>query len=165
MESSVFKTRTLQKPIMLGALMLMLLVRDAATACNRQDYETVLGGYPEVHDVTLVNFDIDPKSLDMVVCGRVLINDNTSEAVQSSIIYYISEEFCRVEWVFFVTSFHYGVHYIQFDPLTPDRIYGIGESYTGYELFWIENSNPQTTNAFYQVSTSDNLQLRQLKGG
>ena len=77
MDSSVFKTRPLQKFIMLSALMLMLLVRDAATACNRQDYEAVLGGYPEVHDVTLVNFDVDPKSLDMVVCGRVLINDNT----------------------------------------------------------------------------------------
>ena len=161
MGKTVNRNRIVNKLVTLSIL--LLLIKNVASSCNPHDYETVLGGYPEVHEVNEITFDVHPETLDIVVAGEAAINDGSKTPVDSSFIYFVSESSCQVEWIFFVTDLSKGIYHVAFDPTNPTKIYGIGSSDQGRDLFWIENSNPATTSEFYRVTIVDSTRMRELK--
>ena len=52
--------------------LLWLVAAINAYSCGTSDYETIIGGYPTAHDVTTVNFAVDPRTSNMVVAGRMI---------------------------------------------------------------------------------------------
>ena len=48
-------------------LVLITLLCQVWAQCSKSDYETVLGGYENVHSISTVTFDVDWSSLDLVV--------------------------------------------------------------------------------------------------
>ena len=54
-------------------LVYLALVKWTLAACGPRDYETFVGGYPQMHSVVSISFDTNPQTLDMIVGGTVMI--------------------------------------------------------------------------------------------
>ena len=56
---------------MLAKLLALLLwaTKHVYAGCGQNDFETMIGGYEDVHEVSSIVFDVNPDTLDMVVAG------------------------------------------------------------------------------------------------
>jgi len=127
---------------------LSLLFASVLAACSPRDFESVFGGYPQMHAVSSVAVDVDPLTNDLVVAAEVTVVKDAS-----GIIYFVQESTCSVQWVFFTREEFEAPSHIGFDPHTPARIVGLASNKEAKRFFfWIDNRVPhETRNINYVV--------------
>ena len=82
----------------------LLFIGLAFSACAPRDYESIIGGYKSAHGANQMTFDVDEKTSDLLVAGRI-----TQWETTKGFIYYIREDYCRIEWAFATEIFSLGV--------------------------------------------------------
>ena len=85
---------------LLGAICGLLVRNYCWALCSTHNYETILGGYQHIHGTRSITFDIEPLSKDLVVAGKLI-----GYIVEFGYIYFVIEQYCRVEWVLIASEF------------------------------------------------------------
>ena len=87
-----------------SSFLILLLSRWAYAACGTRSYETVFGGYSDVHEVHSMTFDVHKATKDLVVGGQAM-----RWADKVAYLYYVQESACSVQWAAFLKPFGEGV--------------------------------------------------------
>ena len=72
-----------------------LAVTQVEGLCGSRDIETMIAGYPLVHNIESIVFDIEPNTRDIVVAGKYM----KLEVVPASFIYFLDESSCKIRWL------------------------------------------------------------------
>ena len=110
--------------------LLWLVAAINAYSCGTSDYETMIGGYPTAHDVTTVNFAVDPRTSNMVVAGRMTKGASLS-VTEMGYIYYIDNSLCKIRWMIEDNESTGGADEILFSSNNRHLIYIIGRRTIG----------------------------------